>query len=273
MTVNSNDFGNSNNSSKGSLSSDQRNHVLEAIKKAGEYALQYWPSSSDPLSYSVTIKSDGSPVTSVDIAVNEMLIAEILKVFPDDAFYTEESEPIGDFNNADGVWVIDPIDGTYYFTEGKPDFGVLVARVQNGVVTFGAAFFPALGIFIWAEKGIGAFYNDLKLKVSETSKLVADSIYVRNGKIRDKNIQYKEELSTAHGLLHFLKGEVNGFVVYINQHQEWDIAPWVIIVEESGGIITDREGNNILFKFCKPEYSALVASSHLIQDKLLSLLY
>ena len=58
----------------------------------------------------VEIKSDGSPVTTIDKAVEAAVRAEILKTHPDHGIHGEEFPPHQ--TGADYVWIIDPLDGT-----------------------------------------------------------------------------------------------------------------------------------------------------------------
>jgi myo-inositol-1(or 4)-monophosphatase len=250
--------------------------VLESVRRAGDFAFSHWIGGDEKRPFSSKEKQDGSPVTTVDLAVNELLISELSRIFPADAFYTEEAEPIGDFKKADGVWLIDPIDGTSNFINGEKDFGVLVARVENkgslaGQATFGVAYFPAYQAFVWAAKGQGAYYNDVLLKVSDQAILLPERVYVRNGKLSDKRYHYKENIGTAHGFFYLCSAKVDGIVVYIRQHQEWDIGPWVPIIIESGGKISDQQGSPILFNFSLPKYTALVASAPKVHSSLVQL--
>jgi inositol-phosphate phosphatase / L-galactose 1-phosphate phosphatase / histidinol-phosphatase len=82
------------------------------------------------------IKSDGSPVTVIDKAVEEALREILTKEVPGHGVLGEEFGSVG--LDREYVWVIDPIDGTKHFAAGLPNFGVLVALCRNKM--------PALGI-------------------------------------------------------------------------------------------------------------------------------
>ena len=75
------------------------------------------------------IKSDGSPVTEIDKAVEEALRQILTKEVPDHGILGEEFGPVG--LDRDFVWVIDPIDGTKQFAAALPNFGVLVALCHH----------------------------------------------------------------------------------------------------------------------------------------------
>src|SRR5690349_3839005 len=91
----------------------------------------------------VKIKPDGSKVTNADLAADRILTEGLKTLDPNIKIISEESaekHPEGAYKNA---WVIDPIDGTHAFVDGKKNFGVLIARVENHVPIEGVAYYPA----------------------------------------------------------------------------------------------------------------------------------
>jgi CoA:oxalate CoA-transferase len=85
--------------------------------------------------YNVNIKADNSPVTVADRAVEAALREAIEKDFPDHGIIGEEFGAVRE--DADYVWVLDPIDGTRSFMAGKPSFGTLIALLHKGVPVLG----------------------------------------------------------------------------------------------------------------------------------------
>jgi len=65
---------------------------------------------------------------------------------PDDAVLSEESDDVGDRSTADRVWIIDPLDGTREFSEGRADWAVHVALWQRGELVAGGVSLPAEGL-------------------------------------------------------------------------------------------------------------------------------
>lgn len=80
-----------------------------------------------------------------DLRANTLLLREIAAVHAQDAILSEES--IDDFARlaAARVWIIDPLDGTREFREGRDDWAVHVALVEAGVVTAAAVAIPTRG--------------------------------------------------------------------------------------------------------------------------------
>ena len=99
--------------------------------------------------FHIEVKGDGSPVTTVDKAVEDRMRDIIIAEHPDHGILGEERKAHAPDNEF--VWVIDPIDGTLPFLAGIPVFGILLALLHNGI--------PVLGIIdmpMTAERWIGA---------------------------------------------------------------------------------------------------------------------
>ncbi len=58
------------------------------------------------------------------------------------------------------VWVLDPVDGTANFVDGRVHFAVIVAYVEAGVTRVGWIFEPVSDRFVWAEAGAGAWIEE-----------------------------------------------------------------------------------------------------------------
>jgi 3'(2'), 5'-bisphosphate nucleotidase len=90
----------------------------------------------------------GDPVglgNLADRASDDLLRGELAKRRPADAVLSEESAASPDRLRAERVWIIDPLDGTREYREGRSDWAVHVALCIGGVPTVGAVALPALG--------------------------------------------------------------------------------------------------------------------------------
>jgi len=85
--------------------------------------------------YDTDYKSDKSPVTEADRAAEAAIRAILEKERPTDGIIGEEYGAVRE--DAERVWVLDPIDGTKSFIAGRPIFGTLVALMQAGWPTIG----------------------------------------------------------------------------------------------------------------------------------------
>jgi 3'(2'), 5'-bisphosphate nucleotidase len=86
-----------------------------------------------------TVGDDG------DRRSHELIAAALHHERPGDAVLSEEAkaEATSDRQAARRVWIVDPLDGTREFSEGRADFAVHVALVEDGIPTAGAVALPA----------------------------------------------------------------------------------------------------------------------------------
>jgi histidinol phosphatase-like enzyme (inositol monophosphatase family) len=119
--------------------------------------------------YGVAIKGDGSPVTDVDRAVEAALRARIADRFPNHGIIGEEFE--NDAEEAEDLWVLDPIDGTKQFACGLPLYGTLIAFVRAGRPLVGVMDFPATRERWCGAAGRPATRNSRAVKVRDCAEL------------------------------------------------------------------------------------------------------
>jgi 3'(2'), 5'-bisphosphate nucleotidase len=80
-----------------------------------------------------------------DRIANTWLMNELRLARPEDAILSEEEKDDPARLAHDRVWIIDPLDGTREYSEGRSDFAVHVALAVNGFAKIGAVALPALG--------------------------------------------------------------------------------------------------------------------------------
>ena len=184
-------------------------------------------------------------VTKTDKRVEEILIEELAKTKKNYSFITEET---GIINNSekDIFWVIDPIDGTTNFLHGIPHFAISIALKIKDEIRSGVIYDPIKNEMFYAEKNIGSFFNNQRIRVSKKSDL-DECLFATNhlgAKFSELNLRYTG--CAALDLAYVGAGRLDGF--FHNDINIWDIAAGAIIVEEAGGKINDLnnyEMNNI----------------------------
>jgi 3'(2'), 5'-bisphosphate nucleotidase len=80
-----------------------------------------------------------------DAAANRLLVERLRRERPDDALLSEEEKDDRTRCTASRVWIIDPLDGTREFGEGREDWAVHVALAIDGAPVVGAVAMPARG--------------------------------------------------------------------------------------------------------------------------------
>jgi len=106
-------------------------------------------------------------VTESDLLIEQMIVRELKRLYPDYGIYSEETGTINE--NGSKRWIIDPIDGTADFVFGVPYFAISICLEQNGEVIEGYVYNPISDEFYHTIRGKEkSFLNDEEIHVSET---------------------------------------------------------------------------------------------------------
>lgn len=203
----------------------------------------------------VSIKGPADFVTSADIRTQKIIIDELIKAKPDWSFVAEEDSNIIS-KSTNNRFIIDPIDGTTNFLHGNPNFAISIAAEIDNRLEAGIIYSPITDELFFADRGKGAYLNDRRLRVAKRNKLSESVIvtgipHIGRGN-QSKFIKEIEELmpkvagirrsgSAALDLAWVAAGRYDGF--WETGLSIWDIAAGVIIIRESGGIITGIDGS------------------------------
>jgi len=204
---------------------------------------------------SVETKGDGSPVTIADREAEEAARAWIAAHFPEDGIVGEE------FGTTEGTsgrqWYLDPIDGTKSFVRGVPLWGSLVAVTKGEEVLAGAACFPAMNELIAAAVGKGCWWNGVRAHVSETATLAGAAVLITDERAFRRSEQRDGwRTLTGEAAISRTWGDCYGYLLVATGRAEvmvdpvinpWDIACFLPIIEEAGGVLTDLAGERTAF--------------------------
>jgi histidinol-phosphatase len=242
--------------------------VRECAEFAGAFALRHYRAN-----VAVEVKHDGSPVTIADRGAEQLAREWISARFPADGIAGEE---FGETAGTSGRrWIIDPIDGTKSFVRGVPLWGSLVAVLEDERVLAGAASFPATSETIAAAVGCGSWHNGSRAAVSTISSLNDATVLITDDRAfgSREHRQNWDRLWTAAAISRTW-GDAFGYLMVATGRAEvmvdarisaWDIACFVPIIEEAGGVFTDLDGKNTAFgKHSIGTNAALAAESRRI---------
>ncbi len=140
----------------------QKSSLLTA--KAAQMAIQF------QTEITRKIKKDGSVVTEADQEIQDYLQIELDKVIPGAGFWGEESGFAPATEN--GLWVLDPIDGTTNYSFGQPIWGITLGYIQDNKIQFGIIELPSLGETLIGINGFGATLNGKKLNNIPAGEIV-----------------------------------------------------------------------------------------------------
>ncbi|MEO0819421.1 MAG: inositol monophosphatase family protein [Pseudomonadota bacterium] len=223
------------------------------------------------------LKADGSPVTSLDRAVEQALRTEIARAAPDHGIIGEEYGP----ENAerDWVWVIDPIDGTRQFAAGLPNFGTLIALCHRQKPVIGVIAHPWIPMTCIGIAGQGTTINGRPVRCGAWSLPGEAIACLSDPDAFDETTQGGFEAVRGASLWNVYDGGCLGFAALAEGRigialngpnlEPFDIAALIPVVEGAGGVISDWAGNGL----DATSHGAIVASaSPALHAKVLTLL-
>jgi len=86
-----------------------------------------------------------------DASANRLIVAALRARRPADGLLSEESRDNGTRLAQSRVWIVDPVDGTREYAEGRSDWAVHIALAIDGVPAIGAVALPGLGLVLRSD--------------------------------------------------------------------------------------------------------------------------
>ncbi|PPD16371.1 MAG: hypothetical protein CTY25_02995 [Methylobacterium sp.] len=219
-----------------------------------------------------------SPVTSADFAVDQ-LVADDLARWAREGFaklhYHSEERPEAWGKPTEGLTVvIDPIDGTRAFMEGRDDWCIALGVVAAGEPVLGLLHIPARGEMFAAHTGGGARHQgrpirfphepQAPLRVSGPRGIV--EIVAEEGGIA---LETRGSIAAlAHRLVRPLAGDLDLALARPGAH-DWDLVAAHAILNEAGGALLRPDGKPPVYDLAGHEHPALLAGSRGLLDRLM----
>lgn len=234
------------------------NVVVSAVRKAGRRLLRDF---GEVEQLQVSMKGPGDFVSQADLRAEQTLREDLTKARPGFAFLMEESGAHGDAD-WEWRWVVDPLDGTTNFLHGIPHWAISVGiekRISDDKteVMAGVVYNPASDELFWAEKGMGAFLNDKRLRVSGRRDMrealfatgIPFAATPRKAEFAHALVRLMPQVSgirrfgsAALDLAWTAAGRYDGYwELGLNK---WDIAAGLVLLREAGGIVTAPDGGD-----------------------------
>ncbi|MDB4986019.1 MAG: inositol monophosphatase [Myxococcaceae bacterium] len=118
-------------------------------------------------------KAPGELVTVADREAEQLLSEALLELLPGSRVVGEEQaakQPrLLDGLDSGDVWLIDPLDGTHNFVEGRPCFSVMIALLRAGEAVAAWMLDPITDSMAHAERGAGAYVEGVRLESVSSS--------------------------------------------------------------------------------------------------------
>ena len=210
-------------------------------------------------------KPDGSHVTEGDLAINDLFEQRLRAARPDDGWLSEETPDDPQARMAhDRLWIIDPIDGTRAFLEGRREWCVAAALAVKGRPVLACVFTPRHDEFFTARQGEGATLNGAPLVMPDPASLEGAHIAGNRkalaslaplGIAADPSGSLPLQLRLAHVAAGRLAGAVS-----IGKRNDWDLAAGELLVIEAGGRVSGASGEGYIYNRLEPWQQGLVAA-------------
>src|SRR5262245_1001944 len=237
--------------------------ILDAAREAGRIAMGFFNRSPE-----VWMKAGHSPVSEADYAVDADLRETLTAARPDYGWLSEETADSPVRLSASRTFVVDPIDGTRAFLDGRSTWCVSIAVVEDGEPIAGVLECPVKNALFSAERGAGAFLNGAAIRVKdpgETFDVAGPNLFVQatpeDLRERFRTVPYIPSL--AYRLAMVANGELDATYVKPNSH-DWDLAAADLMLREAGGQVLDQRGRTLNYAGPNPRHGALVAGSGLL---------
>ncbi len=201
-----------------------------------------------------THKNDGSLFTEADSATQKALEAALPDIIKSPVLgeeMTEAEQRAAWTAGENGLWCIDPIDGTSNFVAGVPYFAISVAWLKNGRRELGVVFDPVANECFYAARGQGAFLDDeplpIRSPVGELRRAMAGIEPKRLPKALIARLvaepPYASLRNFGASALDWCYTAAGRFDIYVHGKQKlWDYAAGALILEEAGGRLARLEG-------------------------------
>ena len=210
----------------------------------------------------VRYKSAEQPVTETDMEVDRLLAARFEAERPGDGWLSEES---GRRAGASGrSWVVDPLDGTWNFVQGRPGFAVCIGLVERGTPILGVVYNPVDDVLYHAVRGEGAFRNGQRMRAAEYPnagrvRLVVSTGEIEKGRFAEMRAMCEVETvgSTALKVMRVAEGAAD---LYLSGTDKgvWDVCAPSVIAEEAGAHVRSLVGEPLSFDLTEQPVRGLI---------------
>ena len=216
--------------------------IRAAVFEAGKIAKDAYDADDSK----VWDKSNNSPVTDADIAVNDYLLKTLCAARPGYGWLSEETKDDHSRHACPRTFVVDPIDGTRAFIDRTPNFAVSVAVIQDGKSIAGALYNPLTDEMFDATLSGGARLNGKAITAPDSDSIEGIRMVGYASKFRrldwpEMNCHVANSMAYRMALV--ASGQADATVAFTPK-SDWDVAAAQLIATEAGAIVTNLHGTD-----------------------------
>lgn len=206
--------------------------------------------------HEVEMKGADDPVTIVDRDVEAFLTEALTRLAPGVAVVGEEAvhadKAVLD-HLAGQCWIIDPLDGTANFAEGKEPFGIIIALADAGRAVGGWIYDPNKDRFCHARAGEGAFVNGERTTARTTGREPPVTAVSRLFLSPEESAMVDAKLAPHYALVDIPRCAAEQYprlalgendISTFQRTLAWDHAAGVLWLNEAGGKAARLDGSN-----------------------------
>ena len=219
--------------------------IITISRDAGDIILKYY---NDP-ALSVRLKEDESPLTLADTASNDYICTKLEELYNIPIISEEKYQDYEQRKNYSDFFLVDPLDGTKEFIEGRGEFTVNIAYVKNNKPFIGVIHTPVSKTTYFASHNSDSFVKDeqgirkLPLHTPPDNTITATGSRKHSSSLDSEfaRLNNIEEVIPAGSSLKFCKIAMGSAHLYprFQGSMEWDIAAGHIIAKEAGCSLID----------------------------------
>ena len=178
-----------------------------------------------------------------DAKANQYLMEELRRLRPDDGILSEETKDTPERLNKSRVWIIDPVDGTREYSEGRDDWAVHVALSIDGAPSMGAVALPDAGLTLTSADKFHTktASSPLRMVVSR-SRPAKEAVY-----IADKLGAELIEMGSAGAKAMALVRGIADIYVHSGGQYEWDNCAPAAVARAAGFHCTRIDGSPLIY--------------------------
>ena len=206
----------------------------------------------------VSKKGPADFVSAADLRAERILREELARARPGYGFLMEESGASGPSGEGGRRWIVDPLDGTTNFLHGLPHFAISIALEEGDEILAGVVYDPLKNETFVAEKGMGAYLNGRRIRVSSRARLEesviatgipfkghgdAAAFLAEMEMVMGATAGIRRWGSASLDLAYVAAGRLDGY--WERDLSPWDIAAGIVLVREAGGFVTQIDARAI----------------------------
>lgn len=179
-----------------------------------------------------------------DAEANAVLVRALRELRPEDGLLSEEESDNPDRLNRRRVWIVDPLDGTREYAEGREDWAVHVALAIDGAANVGAVALPGLGLVLRSDRPLAPPLAPSAAPRMVVSRTRPPAEAMRVAKVLNAHVVPMG--SAGAKAMAVLRGEAEIYLHAGGQHQ-WDNCAPVAVAQANGLHCSRVDGSPLIY--------------------------